>query len=135
HLPARAPLRSQVGREHGSRPVERLRMDHGARVAVRARPVDLARARAGEGEMNKSSLVLWATAPALLWLTYYRPFETSSARPSQLPARVGAFAPVHENVLTPRTRELLGTHDAAWRTYKDDCGHEIYLVAVFHGEN
>lgn len=85
--------------------------------------------------MSRSTLLLWCVGPLLLALSLYRPVPDSRLRAGALPARVGSFVLAQDHELSARTRELLGTSDAAWRTYRDAAGHEIYLVAVFHEQN
>ncbi|MEZ5965810.1 MAG: EpsI family protein [Planctomycetota bacterium] len=82
-----------------------------------------------------SGVLLWLAAPALLFLSWHRPFTTSIGRAARVPLRIGGFVQTSEDVLTPRERELLGTDDATWRTYRDADGHEVYVVAVFHQHN
>jgi len=85
--------------------------------------------------VKRTAVLLWVLAPLLLALSLYRPFEDSSARATRLPARVGQWLRTGTSTLTDDTYRLLGTRDAAWWTFSDGQGHEVYLVAVFHGLN
>ena len=89
------------------------------------------------------ALILWLLAPALLWLSYYRPLADRSGRAEMLPktvanyqleprseAQLGEFA-----AALPRYRELLGTEDFVWWHYRDQQKHLISLVALFHDTN
>lgn len=82
-----------------------------------------------------SSALLWLLAPVLLFLSWYRPFTASSGRAARVPAHIGAFAQTEEQELTPRERQLLGTDDAAARTYRDADGGQVFIVVVFHQQN
>ncbi len=84
---------------------------------------------------RRSAWLLWLSAPAFLWLSLHRPFTVSEGRAARMPARVGGFTLHEETPLTPRERELLGTDDATWRTYRDARGGEVYVIAVFHQHN
>jgi EpsI family protein len=74
-------------------------------------------------------------APLLLALSLYRPFTESRGRAGALPEALPSYQLVERHEMTPRQYELLGTNDAAWRTYRDAAGHEVYLVALYHEEN
>lgn len=85
--------------------------------------------------MKRSALVLWLVAPFCLWLTLYRPAPRSAERAARVTRQVGAFVQTAEHPLTARQTDLLGTQDAAWRTYEQKGGVPVFLVAVFHEEN
>jgi EpsI family protein len=82
-----------------------------------------------------SVVVLWLLAPALLWLSTYRPPADSRARATRLPVAIGGFTRVDEFGITPRQSELLGTADATWRAYADAGGRRVFVVGVFHEAN
>lgn len=89
------------------------------------------------------SIALWLLAAPLLWLSLYRPFADRSDRAEQLPEVVAGYTlePRDEQrqrefeQSLPRWRELLGTGDFVYRHYRDETGHLINLVALFHDTN
>ncbi len=96
--------------------------------------------RAGLGFV---AVALWAAAVPLLFLSLSRPFGDRDDRAAMLPDRVGDYrleprdgeAERQFRQSTPRWRELLGTGDFVWRRYRDDEGHLVSLVALFHDTN
>lgn len=80
-------------------------------------------------------IALWLSAPLLLALSLYRPFGDSAGRAEALPAATGSFLLQRRFELTPRYRQLLGTDDAIWRSYRGPDGVPVYVVAVFHEAN
>lgn len=90
----------------------------------------------GERTLLWSSLVLWAAAPLLLFLTLHRPFAESRGRAARLPAELGGFRLAKTLPMTERYYRLLGTRDAVWREYRraEDPG-PVWVVALFHQEN
>ena len=87
------------------------------------------------GSRSKSAWILWLVAPVLLGLSLYRPFNVSLGFARQVPAALPGYSLWKEIELTPRQTELLGTQDAVWRTYRDQHGNYIFLVAVFCEDN
>lgn len=85
--------------------------------------------------LKAAAIVLWLLAPALAFLSFYRPFTSSVGRAVRVPSRIGDCAVVEETALTARERTLLGTDDAVARTYRDPQGRTVFLVAVFHQHN
>lgn len=79
--------------------------------------------------------VLWVAAPLLLALDLVRPFTESRGLARTLPESLAGYTLAVDRQLTARQTELLGTEDAAWRTYEDGEGNRIFMVAVFHEEN
>jgi exosortase len=94
--------------------------------------------RTGEGSpvraFVRSSVVLWALAPLLCWLSCYRPPGGGSGRAEALPAELPGFVLSARHEITARYRSLLGTDDATWRTYRG-AGGAVFVVAVFHERN
>ena len=84
---------------------------------------------------KKSLWLLWVVAPLLLALSLYRPFTPSRGLAATLPTELPGYTLWKDIKLTERQTELLGTGDAAWRTYKTDDGNYVFMVAVFHEEN
>lgn len=81
-----------------------------------------------------SSALLWLAAPLLAFLSWHRPFTESVGRAARMPARIGEFALVEDDRLTPRELQLLGTDDAVARTYRGD-QDRVFVVALFHQHN
>lgn len=97
---------------------------------------DGATAGAPAGErLRRHGAVLWVVCGPLLLLSLYRPAGASSGRATALPAAVAGFEQTEEHGLSRRYRQLLGTEDAAWRTYQGADGRPLYVVGVFHGSN
>lgn len=97
----------------------------------------------GARSLRGPAVTLWLLAPALLWLSAYRPFGAQDGRAEQLPAAVAGFAlqPRDEEeqrafeAALPRWQELLGTRDFVWRRYRDDEKRLISVVALYHDTN
>lgn len=84
--------------------------------------------------LRRSGWVLWATAPLLALLSFYRP-ASSGGRAPDLPDELGQWRVEREHLLTDRDHTLLGTDDVAWRTYEGIDGEPVFMVAVFHDSN
>lgn len=89
------------------------------------------------------AVAAWVLAGPLLWLGVHRPIADGHDRADTLPPIVGTWtlvprAPAEEQKFQknlPRFRELLGTDDFTWRTYRDGEGHALHLVGLFHDTN
>lgn len=79
--------------------------------------------------------VLWPVCVALCLLSFTRAEPALTGRARALPAALSVFRQRSLFEVTPRMHQLLGTDDAAWRTYEDEKGNALYVVAVFHGSN
>ncbi|MCK5940777.1 MAG: exosortase [Planctomycetes bacterium] len=103
---------------------------------------DGAAAPAG-GSLRGPAIALWLLAGPLLWLSAYRPFAERTDRAARLPGTIAGYTlqvrdEAQEQAFQqalPRWRELLGTRDFVWRRYRDEHGHLITLVALFHDTN
>lgn len=86
---------------------------------------------------------LWIGAPLLLLLSLYRPGGDGKQRAERLPVELAGYALVPRTAdeeakfqaSLPRWRELLGTGDFVWRSYRSDDEHYLHLVALFHDTN
>ena len=58
-----------------------------------------------------------------------------TGRAKALPAQLAPFTQSQWFDVTPRMHQLLGTDDATWRSYDDETGRRLFVVAVFHGSN
>ncbi len=81
------------------------------------------------------AVILWGLALPLLLLSLYRPHGDSQGRAESLPVAAGAFRLGERYELGERYRQLLGTDDAAWRSYLGPDQVPVYVVAVFHDAN
>ncbi len=89
------------------------------------------------------ALGLWLLAGPLLGLGSYRPFTKGHDRAEQLPAAIAGYVLVPRGAAEeqrfqqnlPRFCELLGTDDFVWRSYRDEGGVFVHLVALFHDSN
>lgn len=104
---------------------------------------ELAAAMPTATSLRGPAIVLWLLSVPLLWLSCYRPFSDRSGRAEQIPAsiagyhlepRTAAQQQVFEKQL-PRYRELLGTGDFVWRSYRNSEKHLLKVVALFHDTN
>ncbi len=88
-------------------------------------------------------VLLWLVGPALLALSAWRPGGAATERAAALPEVVADYTLVPRSAAQqerfvaalPRWRELLGTGDFVWRSYRGQDGHWINLVALFHDTN
>lgn len=80
------------------------------------------------------ALPLWLLAPALLWLSAYRPTGAAVGRANRMPDALVGFSRVEDFPLSESTIAMLGTEDASWRRYQlgDD---SVFVVTVFHDAN
>ena len=115
----------------------------GRRTGVASVPQPAAIATAGAvGAPVPGRWLLWALAPLLLALSLYRPGAMANDRGARLPARLGAWELVPRSAAQeqdfqralPRWRELLGTGDFVWRSYRG-ASTQVHLVALFHDSN
>jgi exosortase len=89
------------------------------------------------------AVLLWLAGPALLALSAWRPAGAASERAAALPEVVADYTLVPRSpaqqarfvAALPRWRELLGTGDFVWRSYRGQDGHWLNLVALFHDTN
>jgi len=104
--------------------------------------VDVA-AAASRTSLRGPAIAMWLCAGPLLWLSAYRPFGDRTDRAEQLPTQLAGYTLQQRSAekeqefqqALPRWRELLGTRDFVWRRYRDEQGHLISLVALFHDTN
>jgi EpsI family protein len=81
------------------------------------------------------AILLWAVAPIVCFLQFYRPADVGGSRAAAIPVAVGAWRRERTHELTERTYALLGTRDVLWANYADASGDVVTLTAVFHAEN
>lgn len=94
-----------------------------------------AEAVSGAAFPSRLGFFLWPLGIALFALSMTRAEAARTGRAALLPAEIFSF---HQRSLwdvTPRMHQLLGTDDATWRTYADEQGNSLFVVAVFHGSN
>ena len=106
-------------------------------------------ARAGESlpaavaRVRGIACTLWLVAPLLLLLSMYRPGGAATQRAERLPHQLAGYTLVPRTeaqeatfqAALPRWRELLGTGDFVWRSYRSPDDHYLHLVALFHDTN
>ena len=85
--------------------------------------------------MHKVGAWLWVVAVALAALSFTRAEPSMTGRAKALPAQLAPFTQSQWFDVTPRMHQLLGTDDATWRSYDDETGRRLFVVAVFHGSN
>jgi len=114
----------------------------GAAAVRTGAPVAVPDLRPARGS-RRTAVVAWGLAGPLLWLGVHRPVVDGRDRADALPAVVATFAvvprtPAEEQRFRrdlPRYRELLGTDDFTWRTYRNAAGQALNLVGLFHDTN
>lgn len=89
----------------------------------------------GTASAIRLGLFLWPLGIALFALSMTRAEAMRTGRAALLPADLSSFRQRSLWDVTPRMHQLLGTDDATWRTYADEQGNSLYVVAVFHGSN
>jgi EpsI family protein len=80
------------------------------------------------------AIVLWLLAPALLWLSSYRPAGAETGRATRIPDALAGFVRVEDYALDASTVAMLGTEDASWRRYERG-DESVFVVSVFHDAN
>jgi EpsI family protein len=81
------------------------------------------------------AITLWAAAPVLCFLQFYRPPDVGGSRAVSIASKVGEWQRKKTFALTDRMYSLLGTRDVLWCTYADASGAEVAFTAVFHAAN
>ena len=85
--------------------------------------------------MRRTGLCLWVLACGLAALSFTRAEPSTTGRAKALPEQLPPFAQSQRFEVTSRMQQLLGTDDATWRSYDDETGRRLFVVAVFHGSN
>jgi exosortase len=90
-----------------------------------------------------TTICLWSLAPVLLTLSLWRPAGGVADRAEGLPRTLAGYdwVPRGEDAEArfqrdlPQFRDLLGTSDFVWRTYRNADGTWLNIVALFHDTN
>ncbi len=98
---------------------------------------------AAAASLRVPAVALWCLAPCLLALSIYRPAAGAADRAEGLPRTLAGYQWIARDAAAeerfqqslPQFRELLGTSDFTWRTYRTADGAWLNLVALFHDTN
>ena len=79
--------------------------------------------------MHRVGVWLWGLSVVLAALSFTRAEPSMTGRAKALPTQLAPFTQSQWFDVTPRMHQLLGTDDATWRSYDDETGRRLFVVA------